>query len=157
MVRPKYVHVKAFILVFFVITNDTYVMGRGKNSGADAYWQRYAKLSGTDTKDLAVAVKAGVSTSTLSSWKTANRFPPANAAVKIAQFFCSTVEYMVEGKESGKEYSDLRLLASAKNHKDILECLDLLDPATLETVKIQVKAVALASGHTTQMVAEKTP
>ena len=71
--------------------------------------------------------------------------PSADRAVAIARALGVSVEYMVEGKDSSLSYDEIRLLSLAKKHQDILESLDSLDPLTLETFTIQIKAVSKAS------------
>ena len=69
-----------------------------RKSGGDAteYWARYSMLC-THGKDFAVYQGTGISQSTFSSWKIANKFPPSDKAVIIAERLGTTVEYMVTG------------------------------------------------------------
>lgn len=119
-------------------------MGHGKNEGAQEYWKRYSELAGAETKDMAVALKVDTTTSTLSSWKTGGRFPPANFAVEIAEYFGTTVEFMVKGRKSQKNdnFEDRRLLELAKKYQKVLFDLEDIDELQRSTVMIQIEAVA---------------
>lgn len=69
-------------------------MGRGKSADAKNFWLRYAQNT---EKDLPVILQTKIKASTLSSYKTNERFPRADEAVKIARALGVTVEYLVEG------------------------------------------------------------
>lgn len=69
-------------------------MGRGKSADAKNFWIRYARNT---EKDLPVILQTKIKASTLSSYKTSERFPRADEAVKIARALGVTVEYLVEG------------------------------------------------------------
>lgn len=69
-------------------------MGKGKPSDASQFWKRYAALV---DKDLPVLLETKIKASTLSSYKTENRFPRADEAVKIAKKLGVTVEELVDG------------------------------------------------------------
>lgn len=155
MVKPIYEPVKRNFSLFFVFTNDNIIMGRGKNIGAKEYWERYTSLAGPDTKDLAVALFAGVTTSTLSSWKIGCRYPPVNVAIKIAEYFHVPVEAFFNDANK-HNFENNRLLSLAKKYKSVLDDLETLDQLTLETVKVQIRAVANASINPMRAVAEQT-
>jgi hypothetical protein len=67
-----------------------------KNAGA--FWTRYKRLAG---KDLPVLIKTGILQPTLSSWRIKKIFPRANEAVAIAAALNTTVEFLVNGKDTG--------------------------------------------------------
>ena len=64
---------------------------------ADDFWKRYDAISGG--KDNPVIVKPGIKQPTLSTWKTREIFPRADAATRIANSLNTSVEYLVTGKE----------------------------------------------------------
>jgi hypothetical protein len=64
---------------------------------AGAFWTRYKRLAG---KDLPILVKTGILQPTLSSWRTKKIFPRANEAVAIASALNTTVEFLVNGKDT---------------------------------------------------------
>jgi transcriptional regulator with XRE-family HTH domain len=66
-----------------------------KNAGA--FWTRYKRLAG---KDLPVLVKTGILQPTLSSWRIKKIFPRANEAAAIAAALNTTVEFLVNGKDT---------------------------------------------------------
>lgn len=128
-------------------------MGRGKNEGASDYWKRYEELA-SGVKDLAIALKANVKTSTLSSWKSGQRFPPANVAVDIAKYLGVSVEYMVCGTTESEAKYDNRLAWLAKKHKDTLEELESLDEQTLKIIRAQIQAVVKTKKSDNDIAAE---
>jgi transcriptional regulator with XRE-family HTH domain len=69
-----------------------------KVKDAAAFWTRYKRLA---AKDLPVLVKTGILQPTLSSWRTKKIFPRANEAAAIAAALNTTVEFLVNGKDSG--------------------------------------------------------
>jgi hypothetical protein len=69
-----------------------------KVKDAGPFWTRYKRLAG---KDLPVLVKTGILQPTLSSWRTKKIFPRANEAVAIAAALNTTVEFLVNGKDTG--------------------------------------------------------
>jgi transcriptional regulator with XRE-family HTH domain len=64
---------------------------------AGAFWTRYKRLA---KKDLPILVKTGIRQPTLSSWRAKKIFPRANEAVAIAAALNTTVEFLVNGKDS---------------------------------------------------------
>jgi transcriptional regulator with XRE-family HTH domain len=64
---------------------------------AGQFWTRYKRLA---KKDLPVLVKTGILQPTLSSWRTKKIFPRANEAVAIAAALNTTVEFLVNGKDT---------------------------------------------------------
>jgi hypothetical protein len=74
-------------------------MGRGKASDASKFWRRYSDLA---DKDLPVVLATQIKPSTLSSYKTMNRFPRADEAVKLARALNTNVEYMVTGESAAR-------------------------------------------------------
>jgi hypothetical protein len=64
---------------------------------AGAFWTRYKRLA---KKDLPILVKTGILQPTLSSWRTKKIFPRANEAVAIAAALNTTVEFLVNGKDT---------------------------------------------------------
>lgn len=155
IIRPIYEPVKKKIAIFFVFTYDNIAMGRGKNEGAFDYWDRYEELA-SDIKDLAIDLKANIKTSTLSSWKTGKRFPPANVAVDIAEYLGVTVEYMVYGrKQPSKNEIDDKIIKLALKHKEILEIFETMDDNTLEMVIDQIMVVVRSKKRELKEVAER--
>lgn len=71
-------------------------MGRGKSGDASDFWKRYEQHK---KKDFAVSVASGINSSTLSTYKSMERYPRANEAVAIARALGVTVEYLVTGKD----------------------------------------------------------
>ena len=65
---------------------------------AGSFWTRYKRLA---KKDLPILVKTGILQPTLSSWRTKKIFPRANEAVAIAAALNTTVEFLVNGKDTG--------------------------------------------------------
>jgi hypothetical protein len=66
-----------------------------KNAGT--FWTRYKRLAG---KDLPVLLKTGILQPTLSSWRIKKIYPRANEAVAIAAARNTTVEFLVNGKDT---------------------------------------------------------
>jgi transcriptional regulator with XRE-family HTH domain len=64
---------------------------------AGAFWTRYKRLA---KKDLPILVKTGILQPTLSSWRTKKIFPRASEAVAIAAALNTTVEFLVNGKDT---------------------------------------------------------
>jgi hypothetical protein len=64
---------------------------------ATAFWNRYKRLA---KKDLPVLIKTGILQPTLSSWRIKKIFPRANEAVAIASALNTTVEFLVNGKDT---------------------------------------------------------
>jgi hypothetical protein len=64
---------------------------------AQQFWSRYKRLA---KKDLPVLVKTGILQPTLSSWRSKRLFPRANDAVAIASALNTTVEFLVNGKDT---------------------------------------------------------
>jgi hypothetical protein len=64
---------------------------------AGSFWTRYKRLA---KKDLPILVKTGILQPTLSSWRTKKIFPRANEAVAIAAALNTTVEFLVNGKDT---------------------------------------------------------
>ena len=64
---------------------------------AAAFWNRYKRLA---KKDLPVLIKTGILQPTLSSWRIKKIFPRANEAVAIASALNTTVEFLVNGKDT---------------------------------------------------------
>jgi hypothetical protein len=64
---------------------------------AGGFWIRYKRLA---KKDLPILVKTGILQPTLSSWRTKKIFPRANEAVSIAAALNTTVEFLVNGKDT---------------------------------------------------------
>jgi transcriptional regulator with XRE-family HTH domain len=65
---------------------------------AGAFWTRYKRLA---KKGLPILVKTGILRPTLSSWRTKKIFPRANETVAIAAALNTTVEFLVNGKDTG--------------------------------------------------------
>jgi transcriptional regulator with XRE-family HTH domain len=64
---------------------------------AGAFWTRYKRLA---KKDLPILVKTGILQPTLSSWRSKRLFPRANDAVAIAAALNTSVEFLVNGKDT---------------------------------------------------------
>jgi transcriptional regulator with XRE-family HTH domain len=64
---------------------------------AGGFWTRYKRLA---KKDLPILVKTGILQPTLSSWRTKKIYPRANEAVAIASALNTTVEFLVNGKDT---------------------------------------------------------
>jgi transcriptional regulator with XRE-family HTH domain len=64
---------------------------------AHQFWSRYNRLA---SKDLPVLLKTGIKQPTLSSWRSKRLFPRANDAVAIAAALNTTVEFLVNGKDT---------------------------------------------------------
>jgi len=77
-----------------IFSADDYYMSA--KSDATQFWVRYKKLA---SKDFFVVLKAKISQSTLSSWKTRKLFPRADVACSIAKALNTTVEYLVNGMD----------------------------------------------------------
>lgn len=114
-------------------------MGRGKNDGAEGFWERFSELS---PKDSAVAAGIGVPTSTLSSLKTGNRFPPVNMAVDIARYLGVSVEYLCYGEEKNDSARNAALLSQIKKFEEFFDALESASPEVIEAVKVLVRAAA---------------
>ncbi len=71
-------------------------MGRARGGDASGYWERYEALC---PKDLPIVEKTGIGQSTISGWRVAKRYPPADRAAEIADVLGTTVEYLVTGNE----------------------------------------------------------
>ena len=67
----------------------------GQND-AQKFWGRYKKLT---NKDMPVLCKTGINQSTLSTWKKNGTYPRVDIACYIAETLCTTVEYLVTGKD----------------------------------------------------------
>jgi hypothetical protein len=66
-------------------------------NNAGAFWTRYKRLA---KKDLPILIKTGILQPTLSSWRIKKIFPRANEAVAIAGALNTTVEFLVNGKDT---------------------------------------------------------
>lgn len=122
-----------------------------------AFWDSVnAEIKRKNTTQEWVARQAGIKYQTFRGWVSKGILPRVDEAVAIVRALGVSVEYMIAGQDDSKEYAELRLLALAKKYSDFLECLESLDPLTLETVRVQVKAVARASSGTRSMVAAET-
>jgi hypothetical protein len=64
---------------------------------ASQFWVRYNRLV---KKDMPVLLKTGILQPTLSSWRTKKIFPRAHEAVAIAAALNTTVEFLVNGKDT---------------------------------------------------------
>jgi transcriptional regulator with XRE-family HTH domain len=64
---------------------------------AAQFWLRYKLLV---EKDFPVVLQTSIPHSTLSTWKSKNKFPRVDEAYKIAQALKTTVEYLVTGQDS---------------------------------------------------------
>jgi len=118
-------------------------MGRGKNEGAEGFWERFSDLS---QKDGAVASSIGMSSSTLSSLKTGGRFPPVNIAVDIAKYLETSVEYLVYGKENISGFKDQKMLSLYKKYEKVISDLELLDDERRRSVVEMISAYAGTNG-----------
>jgi transcriptional regulator with XRE-family HTH domain len=61
-------------------------------------------------KRLSLAEKIGVSTNTISAWSVRGTVPDADVAIKIADFFCVSVEWLITGHEKETSTADELLL-----------------------------------------------
>jgi len=95
------------IIIFYCMTMQ--------NQDAKQFWQRYKDSA---VRDFFVVLKAKISPSTLSTWKSKNIYPRADAAVEIASIINTSVEYLVTGKEpvNAACSSDALEIASAADH-----------------------------------------
>jgi len=108
-------------------------MGRGRNTGAETYWNIYSNLLG-ETKEAALALHLGISTSTISSWKNGGRFPPVNIAIQIAEYFGVSVERFFPEIDEKSHKENRFLLQLALKYRKFLEDFDCLDEQTRKVV-----------------------
>ena len=117
-------------------------MGRGRNEGADGFWERFSTFS---VKDGAVAAAVGISDSTLSSLKIGVRYPPVDIAIKIAKNLNTTVEFLVTGKQA-TSFKDQKMLSLYKKYEKVIVNLEMLDQERRKSVEEMIDAYATAAG-----------
>lgn len=64
---------------------------------AGAFWTRYKRLT---KKDFPILLQTGILQPTLSSWRTKKLFPRADEAVAIAHALNTSVEFLVNGRDT---------------------------------------------------------
>ncbi len=115
-------------------------MGRGKSADASEFWRRFDEFG---LKDLAIEKATGIPTSTLSSYRTGNRYPRANEAVKLANLAGTTVEYLDSGeKPVCLSPSDYAFYIKAFHHKELISDVEDANPII---VKSLVEAIHVAA------------
>lgn len=147
-IHPKKNIVKGVLLLFCnkIIDNKGMV-----------FWDNVrAEIVKQNTTQEWVARKVGMDHGAFRAALSKQQEPRVSKAIAIADALGVTVEYLFSGSDKSSSFADKSLLALARKHIGILEDLETLDPLTLETVRVQVKAVARASGNTRDMVAAET-
>lgn len=104
-----------------------------------------------------VARKVGMDHGAFRAALSKQQEPRISKALAIADALGVTVEYLFTGVDGSSSFEDKRMLTLARKHIDILEALETLDALTLETVRVQVRAVAKVSRQGQGMVADQTP
>jgi len=99
---------------------------------AGLFWTRYKEFAG---KDLPIINTTGVSSSTLSTWKTNKQYPRADVACKIAKTLSTTVEYLVTGEEA----ANLVFTSTALEIALILKKLNEEELNILKSVAVKVE------------------
>lgn len=122
-----------------------------------AFWENVNKeIKRQNTTQEWVSKKSDISYMTFKGWISKDVFPRALDAVKIAKSLGVTVEYLVNGSDESRNYSDIRLLSLAKKYHDIIEWLEILDPLTLNNARTTVKALAGSLDRNELMVSDQT-
>ena len=120
------------------------------------FWQRVDNLLKDDQNQVWLADAIGIRQSTISGWRTNNRIPPADRAVKIAQVLGVSVEYLVTGIAQNNE--DLRMSSAEMSSQFHTPTQKIYTLATdQKVINVPIWDQKVSAGHGENYIEDYTP